>query len=400
MREMEDVIIVGGGPIGCFLGEKLAEDGFKVTILEEHNEIGTPMCCAGILGAESIKEVGLNPEDWALNELKGGVLYPPSESPVRLSRGQTEAYVIDRTKLDQDLAEEAARAGAKLKLNTRCVKVNRDGNGVTLSTKTQNGRDKLKSRMVIGADGASSTIARNFELSEGHSPTICAQAEIVGEVDNDDASVYLGNDLSRDFFAWSVPAGNVYRVGLGDSEGDVVSRLVHFLKREDSLPENSWKKVLRFTVGLIPTPHSRKISAERALLVGDAAGQVKPLTGGGLYMGLSAAEIASEVVSNVLEEEPSEENLKVYEEKIEKKFGREFELGMRARKILQKMSDEDISEFLELLEEQEVRNLILENTDFDHHSNLLKALIEKGPRLVRSLGTRRTLKYLKMLVDS
>lgn len=397
---MDDVIIVGGGPSGCFLGEKLAGKGFEVTILEEHPEIGRPMCCAGILGAEGLKEVGLDPEDWSLSELRTGVFHPPSGDPVRLTLGRTEAFVIDRAKFDRDLAERATRAGAEIKLNSRCTKISRHEEGVSLKVEGRGKEEPPEGRIVVGADGTNSLVARNCGLMKDFSPLICAQAEIAGEGEDHDANVYFGNDLSQDFFAWTVPAGKVRRVGLGDSGGNVVKKLLGFMENEPSLPQNARKKIVQLTTGSIPSPDGREIYGERVLLVGDAAGQVKPLTGGGLYLGLSSAKIASDVITKALEKEPSEKNLQEYENIVDEKFGQEFELGIRARRIFRKMSDDDLSKFLELLTVPQVRDLILENADFDHHSNLFKAFIKEGPSLLKSVGTRKLTKYLRWFMGS
>lgn len=397
---MHDVIVVGAGPSGCFLGGKLASKGLDVKILEEHAEIGRPMCCAGILGKEGMKEVGLDPEEWSLNELRGGVFHFPSGDSVRLTRNRTEAFIIDRAKFDQDLAEGALREGAEIELNTRCTGVSSDETGVSLRAKKGGKEKQFESRMVVGADGTNSLVARNFGLIEDFSPTICAQAEIVGFGEDHEAHVYLSNDLSRDFFAWIVSTGEAYRVGLGDRRGNVVKKLLKFIKNKTVLPPNAKNKIVQLTTGLIPNPGAQKIHGDRVLLVGDAAGHVKPLTGGGLYLGLSNAEIAADIIVEALEDEPSEKNLQKYEREVNKKFGREFELGSRARRILQKMSDEDLSEFLNLLKKPKIRDLILENADFDHHSTLFKALMEEGPRLIQSIGPQKLMKYSKWFLSS
>ncbi|KXA94112.1 hypothetical protein AKJ37_00065 [candidate division MSBL1 archaeon SCGC-AAA259I09] len=394
---MRDVIIVGGGPAGCFTGERLAEKGFRVTIVEEHGEIGQPMCCAGIIGAERFKETGIDPEKWSVNELKEGVFHSPPDKSTSLTRNETEAYVIDRSNFDRCLAERAARAGADIRLGSRCIGASRSGDRVSIKVKNREKEETLDSRVVIGADGANSIIARRFDLINDFSPIIGAQAEIVGSPTNSAAHVFLGNDLSKNFFAWVVPAGEVYRVGLGDKKTNVRKKLLEFIKNSPILPENSRARIVNFTTGLIPKAGGRKVYGDRVLLVGDAAGHVKPLTGGGLYLGLSCAGIAGDVLAESLADEPCGENLQEYEKLVVEKFGQEFELGERALRIFQNMADEDISEFFEFLEEPRIKDMVLENAAFDRHSELLKMLIKEGPELFRKFGFRRLLKYLTWL---
>ncbi|KXA94088.1 hypothetical protein AKJ65_05440 [candidate division MSBL1 archaeon SCGC-AAA259E19] len=396
---MDDITIVGGGPAGCFLGENLAEKGFEVTILEEDPEIGQPMCCAGIVGTERLKEIGLNSENWCLTKLRKGVFHSPSGDLIELTRDQTEAHVIDRAKFDRSLAEKAVRAGAKIRLGSKCQRISRQENGVSLKVKTPGGTENFESRMAVGADGTNSLVARNFGLLENFSPTVCAQAEIAGEIENHDANVYLGNDLSRTFFGWVVPAGGVYRVGVGDKKANPFRRLIKLMGRASLLPKKPGKKIVNFSTGLIPERKGRKISGDRVMLVGDAAGHVKPLTGGGLYLGLSCAKIAGEIATKALEDEPSEENLEGYEDAVHEKFGQEFRLGNQARKMLEEMSDDDLSEFLDLLNLPEIRELVLEHAAFDRHSELFKALIREGPSLIRRVGARNLMKYMNWFVD-
>ncbi|KXA91149.1 hypothetical protein AKJ57_02300 [candidate division MSBL1 archaeon SCGC-AAA259A05] len=397
--EMDDVTIVGGGPAGCFLGENLAKKGFEVTILEEHPEIGQPMCCAGILGTERLKEIGLNSEDWCLTKLRGGIFHSPSGDSVELTRDQIEAHVIDRAKFDRSLAEKAVRAGAKIKLRSRCKEISRHDAGVSLKVKTPGGIENLKSQIAVGADGTNSLVARNCGLLKNFSPKACAQAEIAGKIETHKANVYLGNDLSRSFFGWVVPSGEVYRVGIGDKKGNPLRKLIKLIERANLLPQNPGKKIVRFTTGLIPEPSGRKIYGDRVILVGDAAGHVKPLTGGGLYLGLSCTKIASKIATKALEDEPSEENLEEYENAVQEKFGQEFRLGNRARKMLEKMSDDDLSEFLELMTLPKIRELILEHAAFDRHSDLFKALIKEGPSLIEAVGARNLMKYVNWFTD-
>lgn len=396
---MYDVTIVGGGPAGCFLGENLAKKGFEVAILEEHPEIGQPMCCAGILGTERLNEVGLDSEHWSLTELRGGVFHSPSGNSIELTRDQTEAYVIDRAKFDRSLAKKAVRAGAKIMLRSRCKKITRKNNGVSLEVKTPEGTKNLESRMVAGTDGTNSLVARNCGLLKNFSPKVCAQAEIAGEVKTHDANVYLGNDLSRSFFGWIVPAGEVYRVGIGDKKGDPLRKLSKLIDKSTLLPPDSRKKIVRLTTGLIPEAGGRKIYGDRVILVGDAAGHVKPLTGGGLYLGLSCAKIAGEVATDALGDEPSGENLEKYEDAVQEKFGGEFRFGNRASKMLEEMSDDDLSEFLDLLTLPKIRELVLEHAAFDRHSALFKALIRKGPALIRTIGVRNLMKYVNWFAE-
>lgn len=398
---MRDVIIVGGGPAGCSLGELLAKRGLDVAIIEEHAEIGQPMCCAGILGVGGMKELKIKLNNLTLSELRGATFHPPSGPPVQLARKKTQAVVIDRASFDRELARRAAGAGVEFLLRTRCIDLSVNRGGASVKVKTEGKTAELRGRLLVGADGANSLVARRSGLAKTSAVISCAQAEVVADVDPEIAELYFGRGVAPGFFAWTVPAGEVCRVGLGTTEGKAWEKLLNFMRHQ---PVASKKlkggNLIHFAAGAIPEPGRQKIYGDRILLVGDAAGQVKPLTGGGVHLGLTCARLAAEVVVEALEREPDANALSGYGRAVRERFGREFELGMRARRVFQRMSDEDLDAMFKLLSEPDVRELVLENFDFDHHAGLLKALMKKGPSLLPKLGTRRLVKYLRWMLKS
>lgn len=387
-----DVLIVGAGPAGCFAGKILAEHGFSVSIIEEHAKVGEPACCTGIVGLSGLRELGIKPGKWVLGRLKGARIYPPSNNPVELTRGKVEALVIDRVKFDCSLADAATRAGADLILNTRCVDLElSDG----LVVKTQDG-DRLEARVVIGADGPLSVVARKSGLLVSDQYIKCLQVEAEADLDKGVAEVYLNRDFSPGFFGWMVEAGNVARVGLGTNSGNPVRLMKNFLVEHPIVSKKVSKTILRQCTGVIPECMSRRIQVGAVLLVGDAAGQVKPLTGGGIYIGLSCAKLAAEAVVNALESGRMED-LESYQRAVMKKFGTEFTIGVRAKKLFDLMSNEDLNILSTLLMQDEIKEIVLRNFDFDYHGKLIKSLAAKAPEVLKSLGIKKILKYVKFL---
>lgn len=390
---MRDVVIVGGGPAGCFAGKLLAERGLDVVIIEEHPEIGHPVSCAGILGVGGLEELEIKPGKWVLSELSGAIFHPPSGKQFTLTRGKVEALVVDRASFDRDLAIGAVKAGANLLLKTRCVGV-KLGHEPSVKVDGPNGKSEIKGRLLVGADGPNSLVAREAGLFKAARYISCAQVEVLADVDPNTVEVYFGRDIAPGFFGWMVPAGDITRVGLGTVEGQAMGSLLNFIKKQTVLKKILSKKFLEITAGLIPEPLTREIYSDRVVLVGDAAGHVKPLTGGGIYLGLSCAKIAANIAAGSLEGEPNAKALKSYDVEVRKKFGRELELGMRARNLFKKLPDEALDSVLELIARPDVQDLILKHGDFDHHDMLIKAIIKKGPSLIHSIGVRKLLKYL------
>jgi digeranylgeranylglycerophospholipid reductase len=390
---MNDVLIVGAGPAGCFTGKLLAELGLDVVIIEEHAEIGHPVSCAGILGVGGLEELGIKRGKWVLGELNGATFHSPSGKQFTVTRGKVEALVVDRASFDEELASRAVNAGANLLMKTRCVGV-RIGDEPSIKVDGPNGKYEIKGRLLIGADGPNSLVAREAGLFKAARYVSCAQIEVLADVNPNIVEVYFGRDIAPGFFGWMVPAGEVTRVGLGTTEGHAMGNLLNFIKEQTVRKKIFGKKFLEITAGLIPEPLTREIYSDRVMLVGDAAGHVKPLTGGGIYLGLSCAKIASNVAAKSLEVEPTAKALKSYDTEVRKKIGRELALGMQMRNLIKKLPDDKLDSILQLIAEPDVQDLVLEHADFDHHDMLIKAIIKKGPSLLRSIGLRKLLKYL------
>ena len=391
-----DVAIVGGGPAGCFLGKLLAKEGLEVAIVEEHGEIGNPVCCAGIVGSKGLEELGIRPGRWVQEKLKRAVFFPPSGEPVEIGRGKLEAFVIDRAEFDRTLGTEAAKAGATLLLKTKCVGV-KFGQEQTLLLEGANG-GSLKTRLVVGADGPTSVVARTAGLSKPGGETRCAQVECHAEVPSGTAEVYLGRKFAPGFFGWAVRAGETCRIGLGATEGNPVAFLESFLRDHPAIFGRVNESKMSLCAAPIPSPFASKVYSDGVLLVGDAAGHVKPLTGGGIYMGLSCAKIAAPVVVEALQKEPSKKALQAYASGVKKKFGMEIELGLRARRAFCKMSDEDLDALAGLLRDEDVQEIVNKNFDFDDHGKLLRALLVKAPGILRKVGTKRLLRVVRLFL--
>jgi len=392
-----EVAIVGGGPAGCFLGKLLAQEGLEVAIVEEHGEIGNPACCTGIVGASGMKKLGIRPGRWVLERLKRAVIFPPSGEQVEIGRGKLEAFVVDRAEFDRSMGTEAAEAGVNFLLKTRCVGV-KLGKEQTLLLEGASGGE-LKTRLVVGADGPASIVARAAGLNKPGGGVRCAQVECHADVPHGAAEVYLGQKFAPGFFGWAVRAGEVSRIGLGATEGNPVMLLRSFLREHPIIScKFSESRILSSCAAPIPAPFSSKVCSDGVLLVGDAAGQVKPLTGGGVYTGLSCARIAAPVVAEALRKEPSKKALQPYERGIKKKFGMEIELGLRARRAFCRLSDDDLNALVELLGDEDVRKIVSENFDFDDHGKLLRALLVKAPGILRKVGAKRLLRVARLFL--
>ncbi|TDA31911.1 MAG: hypothetical protein DSO03_03895 [Hadesarchaea archaeon] len=336
-----------------------------------------------------MREVGVKAERFALNEVRRGLIFSPSGEVLELERGRKEALVLDREAFDKHLAELAVEEGVELWLRTRCVDVRDTKKPTILLTGRKKG--EVGTRVLAGADGPTSLVARKSGMMGRRRFIRCVQAEVKTEVEPDTVEVYLGGP-SIGLFGWVVPAGEVARIGMGTLRGDPGEGLRSLLK---SLSPRLRGEPKKLSFGLIPYDPPRHLVKDSVLLVGDAACQVKPLTGGGIYLGLSCALKASEALSHSLErEDPA--SLKLYSKEVRRTFGREFMLGRKLRELMSVLSDGELDALVKCLNEPRLREEILKKADFDHHSSLLEVILSNLPLLLTSLGpgalTRMALK--------
>ncbi len=356
---MLDVAVIGGGPTGCFLACRLASAGWEVAIFEEHPRIGYPWCCAGIVGIRGMEEIGIRPKrSLILEELRGAVLHFPTGERAELWAPEPQAWVLDRPRFDQQIADLAVNAGAQLNLRSRCRKVRRGEIEVNGSCR--------RARVIVGADGPNSLVGRRSGLVKGRRFMNFAQVEVRAEVTEGVAEVFLGSPPG--FFSWLVPAGDRARVGLG-SYDNPFSHLERFLSKLHRMGR------IRGSCGkpcadIIPldSPH---LVRNGILLVGDAAAQVKPITKGGLYIGLSCSQLAASSINDFLERGSP---LDSYQEEVRRRFGSEFRWGRVISSTLFSLGPRRLKVLYYLLRSDSLRRAIVLGADFDHHVRSVKCL--------------------------
>ncbi|MEM1874041.1 MAG: NAD(P)/FAD-dependent oxidoreductase [Candidatus Hadarchaeales archaeon] len=381
-----DVLIVGAGPCGSFLAKILSEKGLEVVVVEEHPQIGHPSCCAGIVGIRGMRALGIKKEDWVLGELKSAQFFSSSGLSSKIGRGGKEAWVIDRAAFDRWLAEEALNAGAEFYLSTRCIGIDCSTSKVKLSGVFSG---FAKPSIIIGSDGFSSIVRKSLGLDFGEF-TFCAQIETKGEIEEGTAEIYLGQRFSPGFFAWGVRAGDVCRIGLGTTSGNPVRYLRNLIAKHPGIAGRVKQKVVVSAgVKAIPRTFLSSPARDNFLLVGDAAGQVKQITGGGIFLGMFCANIAALSILRAFEEEKPKKASKFYIQMFRKELLSELEVSKLASRFLFNLSDKKIDTLVSLLEDQMFIGIVKSAFDFEFHSSLIKALIPVFPEILGKLKVRR-----------
>ncbi len=124
-----DVIVVGGGPVGLITSKEIAKEGYRVCVIEEHQEIGYPVQCSGLFSVSGLEKLGLDlPDEIIANTIRGGRIYSPNGTEFEAYSNVDRARVVERKMFDNHLAKEAIRAGTEIKLKSRVLKAEIDEN--------------------------------------------------------------------------------------------------------------------------------------------------------------------------------------------------------------------------------------------------------------------------------
>ncbi len=398
-----DVIVVGAGPAGAVAARTAAERSARVLLLEGRREIGRPVQCTGLLSVRGVELSGASPEV-IVRGIRGAFVYGPDPDGKRLAleKDDVHAYVIDRDRFDLDLVERAVRAGVEVRLKSPAVGLERsEANRVqTLRVKTNGHEVRLRARVVVGADGPRSVVARAAGLPPPEKTIIGVQATIAYEPPREDyVEVWLSHAIAPNFFAWAVPAApGTARVGLGTDDPKQAKALFdRWVARQ--FPDC---EILGFQSGSIPIGPSSRTVTDGVLLVGDAAGQAKPTSGGGIYTGISCARIAGEVAAKAaLSGDASERTLGEYERRWREAFEGELRLGLVAHRIYGRLRDPEIARLLEAASDPRIVQVLSEHGDIDYPGRVVRRVMESPALLAKLLqaAPRRMEIYLPLLQE-
>jgi len=386
VSEKFDVVVVGGGVCGSFSALRAARLGAKVVVCEEHGEIGVPQHCAGLVSISGLKRVGLSlPKKIVENEIKGAVFYSPCGRKFAIGRASTVACVLDRQLLDRHLADLAEMAGVRFLLKSRAESLIVDSNFVKgVVVRRKGTRETLASSLVIDAEGCSSTLLKKAELQTLNRSMVvhAIQAEVdrVKEVDIDKVEVYLGRKYAPGFFAWIIPKRDgSAKVGLATTIGDPREYLNRFMHNHPVASKKLGNS--RVTASsLHPIPLGGAIPKtywNGLLVVGDAASQVKPTTGGGIVFGLLCSKIAGEVAYDALKNNDfSADFLSQYQSRWRKLIGFDLAAMRQVRILLNRLPDNKIDEIIRLCSKLGADRFLEEVGDLDFQGKSLVRAIQ------------------------
>jgi electron-transferring-flavoprotein dehydrogenase len=313
---MYDFAVVGVGPAGARFARRAAESGHDVVAFEQ-GTVGTPLACSGHVSTDIWEYV---PEDAKAGLLQNRVygarfhVGGPDSAAYPFYKREEISNVIDRVELDRTLADCAREAGADVREEHTVVDVDERHDGVELTVSNAGGTETVRAKMVAGCDGPTSRVRRQCGLPE---PAEILHGVLAFDPDPDDGDFVDVHLTAPRFFAWRIPRGDAgVEYGLAAPPGRSVNDLF------DRLTDAYAVETEHFCSGAIPIGPPERVHSRRAFLLGDAAAQTKPFTGGGILYGMTAADCAARAIDP---DDPG--TLREYESAWRSELSREIALG-------------------------------------------------------------------------
>ena len=353
-----DVVIAGGSISGLLTAREIARNGNSVLVLEENFEIGTPDHCGGLVSKTALNDLGINPSqktfDSAINSAK---IFSPSGKNITIDSKNQNVIVVSRRDLDKQAALQAQKLGAEIMVNTSYMKKTDSG------VKTSIGN--INCKVVVDCRGV------NALLNNDRDGVLqSAQYEVYGDwIQDGQVEVYIDQKKYPEFFGWIIPSGNgIGKVGVAGKEINVSKTMENLLssKGNHSIIRKIYAPI--WIKGPI-----KKFTSENLIIVGDAAGQAKPTTAGGIYSCGMGGIVAGKTITKFLETKKISD-LEEYQKIWINKFGKEFEKQTLARRLLRRLDNDSIDKLFNQITPEIIKE-ISEKDDFDFHTGSIIKLL-------------------------
>ncbi|MDZ7291227.1 MAG: NAD(P)/FAD-dependent oxidoreductase [candidate division KSB1 bacterium] len=357
MQSEYDIIVVGAGPGGSWAAKAAAEKGAKVLVLEKDREVGIPVRCAEGVGAEGLR-IACDPDPLPrgiANEISGVVLVAPDGREVVVEGLNGVGYILDRKIFDYELSLMAAAKGAEIRTKAYVYDLIRDGtngSGAINGVRVQHlGRNyDVRAKVVIGADGVESRVGRFAGLrtfTKLKDMESCMQVTLANiKIDRRYIYLYFGHEVAPGGYLWIFPKSDtVANVGLGIS-GDFARHKSAQRYLQEFIARHFPTASAMYTVvgGVICSPTLKEIVCDGLMLVGDAAHQINPMSGGGIVPAMIAGRIAGRVAAEaVAAGDVSSKRLGQYPKEWHEAEGKKHERWYKIKQAVYKFTDEELN---------------------------------------------------------
>ncbi len=366
-----DVVIAGGSIAGLLCAREVANNGHSVIVIEEDSEIGTPEHCGGLVSISGLENLGVIPQRKTIEHIiESAEIFAPGGKSFEINSAKQKVAAIRRRELDKQIAHQAQKNGAEIRVRTSFNEA--------IGDKVKTSEGNIKCKIVVDARGVSSLIHKDrFGILSS------AQYEVYSDwIKKGKVEVYFDQEKYPGFFAWIIPsAEGMGKVGVAGKGINASQAIEKFLSARGNY------SVIRkiFAPIWVKGPIEQFVS-NKIVTIGDAAGQSKPTTAGGIYSCGMGGILSGRAISKFLDSEKLSV-LEEYQKNWKEKFGKEFEKQLLARKILERIDNKTIDKLFETITPEIVKD-ISEKDDFDFHTG----------SLVKLLGLRKSLKVAQTIL--
>jgi geranylgeranyl reductase family protein len=368
-----DVIVAGGSVAGLLCAREIAAKGYKVLVIEEDSEIGTPEHCGGVVSIPAMDDLGIIPMRATLdNKIRSAKLIAPSGKSFTLDARPQQVIVLDRREFDKQIAHQAQVNGAEIQVRTSLREITKHG------VRTSEG--EIKCQVVVDARGVTSLVQRDRT-----GILQSAQYEIFADwIDKERIEVYLDQEKYPGYFAWIIPTRrDEAKIGVAGKGINTAVAIDEFLKNKGKY--STIRKI--FAPIWIKGP-IKEFVAGNLVTIGDAAGQAKPTTAGGIYTSGMGGIFAGNAIAEFLES-GNHAKLSEYHKKWTAKFGKEFENMLLARSLLERLDNKSINSICESVTPKVLDEISAEGS-FDFHTI----------SVAKMLGVRGSIKAIQAILGN
>ena len=385
-REEFDVVVVGAGPAGGYVAGAIAKAGYEVALLEEHREVGEPIQCGGLVTARVFDIVSC--KETIIGRVHGAEIFSPSGRRIVIDGRETEAVVVDRAMFDRAIVTQALRNGAHSILGAQAAAAGRQDGGVEVLVDVDGHSRRLRCKLLIGADGVRSSVAKWFNILRPKKILPGFEVEMVGvESDPGLVQLFVGSNYAPGFFGWVIPSGDTARVGLCVGSGNAYAALEKMLGQPAVRPFVKRAQPILYIAGGIPLGFPKRSHADNVMIVGDAACQAKATSGGGTFTSLLSATFCAQTAIEALGKgDFSARMLHRYHKAWTGSIGKELRKDLAIHDSFSRLTDAQVEEIFEILDNPTVLRLIEGRGDIDFPSKVGWALLREEPRLLKYLG--------------
>jgi flavin-dependent dehydrogenase len=380
MEKIFNSIVVGGSISGLLCAREISKSGLSVAVLEEDYEVGTPEHCGGLVSLDGLKQLGIIPSSKAILTEVNKAKIVSSNQGFEVCTNKEKIIVLDRRELDKQVAFQAQKLGSEIRTRSLVMSVSYDSPNKQFKIKTKD--NIYYSKFFIDARGITSLI--NNHNREGVLQS--AQYEIYADwISPGEILVKFDKEKYPDFFAWIIPSGN------GKGKFGVAGRKINPLQTVESFIESFGSKysVIRkiYAPVWIGGP-LKKFVFDNTVIVGDAAGQTKPTTAGGIFScGMGGILGGNHIAQN---KKPSLKSLGIdYEKEWFSIFGKEFQRMLFFRKVMERLDNKSMDAIFSIISDSDILE-ISRSANFDFHSFALSKI----------LGSKKAIKLISTLLGN